>query len=85
MTEYDIVFLAKVDHSHRFESLGVIRDYFSGAVESRQNVVFQEVYYHRIYFPSGWNSLHPFSEVIYGSQDPFVLSTRMGVDFAYKI
>jgi hypothetical protein len=85
MTELDILFLAKADHIHRLESLGIIYDYLSRAAESRQNGVFQEVYYHRIRYPSSWNSLHPFSEVICGSQDPFVLSARMGVNFSYKI
>jgi hypothetical protein len=43
MTEDDTVLLAKVDHSHGFEGLGIVSNNLSGTAESCQYVIFQEI------------------------------------------
>ena len=66
--------MAEIDHLLRLKCKGIVSHDSLRVAEPHQDIVFYEIHYHLFCSPPRGYSLDPFCEVIYGGQDPLVLS-----------
>ena len=75
----------EVNHDFGLEILGIVCYDLVGATKSGKNISFQEIHDYLVSgIPSGHN-LNPFGEVVGGSEDPLVFSTRGWIYFSYEV
>jgi hypothetical protein len=81
----DVVTATKVNHGFGLECLGIVHYYLVGATKSSKNISFQEIDDHFVSGLPGGHNLNPFGEVVGGSEDTLVLSTRGWIYLSYQV
>ena len=85
MCQGNVLTTTEVNHGIGLEILGIVCRELAGATKSGKSISFQEIYDYLISGIPGGHSLNPLGEVVGGSEDPLVLSTRGCIYFAYEI
>jgi hypothetical protein len=85
MCHENVVTSKKVNHGFGLEWLGIVYYNITGATKSGKNVSFQEIHDYLVSCIPHQHSLNPFGEVVGGSEDPLVLSTRGWIYFSYEV
>jgi hypothetical protein len=85
MCQGNVVNATEVNHGFGLECLGIFCHELTGAIKSGKNISFQEIHDYLISgIPVGHN-LDPFDEVVGGSEDPLMFSTRGWIYFSYEV
>jgi hypothetical protein len=85
MCQGNVVTTTEVNHGFVLECLGIVCYKLTGATKSGKNISFQEIHDYLVTGLPGGHNLNPLGEVVDGSEDPLVLSTRGRIDLSYEI
>jgi len=85
MCQGNVVTAIEFNHGFGLECLGIVCYKLTGATKSGKNISFQEIHDYLVSGIPGGHNLNPFGEVVGGSEDAIVFSTRGWIYFDYEV